>query len=184
MTPTEQFCRILRERSTEHLTAGRLLFTNSLYGQFISVLRQELDSMVRTIFLLDKDLATRRHFIEQTLQNVKWTLPNSRSTIRDRQMVDLTDTLHGWTNSVYNFGCAFIHLSPMADYRNENPFQQLTQNEINDIKQHLHDYHGFSLANDLNIVTITPYLLKILDKIAGNLECYIVSLENDSVGVI
>ena len=184
MTSTEQFCRILRERSADHLSAGRLLFDNQLYGQVISTLRQELDSMVRAIFLLNQDLATRQHFIGQTLQNEKWTWPNTRTQITDRNMVDLANTLYGWTNSVYKLGCAFIHLSPMADYRNENPFQQLSTVETDDIKQHLNAYHSFPLNNDLNMITISPYLLKVLDKVSRNLEYYIRDLEADKTGVI
>ena len=181
MTETERFCQILRERSNEHISAGNLLFANGHYGQLIAILRQELDSLVRTVFLLSKDLATRQHFINQTLQNLKWTQPNSKTIVTDRQMVDLTDKLHGWTNSVYKLGCAFIHLSPMVDYKNHNPFQQLTQNEIDDIKQHLHNYHGFSLSKSLDMTTISPYLLKVLDKVSGNLGCYIDSLEDNRV---
>jgi hypothetical protein len=181
MTDTEQFCKILRERSAENLAAGQLLFSNGFYGQLISVLRQELDSLVRAVFLLSKDLVIRQHFISQTLQNTKWTMPNSKTIVTDRNMVDLTDCLFGWTNSVYKLGCAFIHLSPMADYRNSNPFQQLDQTEINDIKQHLHNYHGFSLTDSLNMDTITPYLLKVLEKVSGNLGCYIEHLENNRI---
>lgn len=151
MNSTEQLCKILRQRSSEHVSAGQLLFANQLYGQVVAILRQELDSLVRTVFLLSKDLAIRQHFINQTINNIKWTQPNSRTQVTDRQMVDLSDTLHGWINSVYKLGCAFIHLSPMADYRNANPFQQLTQGELNDIKQHLHDYHSFPLTIDLNL---------------------------------
>ena len=184
MTPTEQFCRILRERSADHLSAGRLLCTNQLYGQVVSILRQELDSMVRAIFLLNQDLAARQHFIEQTLHNNKWTLPNARTTVTDRNMVDLADTLYGWTNSVYKLGCAFIHLSPMADYRNENPFLQLPTTEIDNIKQHLHDYHSFPMTDSLSMESVNPYLLKVLEKVSSNLECYIVHLENYEVGTI
>jgi len=96
-------------------------------------------------------------------------------------MVNLSDLLHGWTNSVYKLGCAFIHLSVMADYRNENPFQQLSVEEINDIKQHLNDYHGFPLDEDLSMITISPYLLRVLDKVSSNLEYYIGNLESGRV---
>ena len=178
MAITEQFCKIIRERSAEHISAGKLLYENGLYGQYISVLRQELDSLVRVVFLLSKDLNMREHFINQTLNNIKWTQPNSRNIITDRQMVNLTNRLNGWTNSVYRLGCAFIHLSPLADYKNENPFLQLTDSKVVDIKQHLHQYHEFNLSNDLNMATIIPYLPKVLEKIAGNLECYIEDLEN------
>ena len=181
MTETEKFRQILRERSKENLSAGQLLFSNKLYGQFISVLRQELDSLVRTVFLLCKDIDVREHFIRQTLQNIKWTQPNSRNPITDRQMVDLANNLHGWTNSVYKLGCAFIHLSPLADYKNNNPFEQLSRDEINDIKLHLHHYHSFDLSEDLTMETIEPYLLKVLEKVSSNLEYYIEALENKSV---
>ena len=184
MTTAEQFCRILRERAAEHKSAGQLLFANRHYGQLISILRQELDSLVRVVFLLSKDLNTRQHFIAQTLQNEKWTQPNSRMVVTDRQMVNLTDRLHGWTNSVYRLGCAFIHLSPLADYKNNNPFQQLTPNENNDIKQHLHNYHGFPLSESLNMATVSPFLLKVLEKVSDNLGYYIDSLQNQRVDSI
>ena len=184
MTETEQFCKILRERSLENVAAGQLLFSNELYGQFISVLRQELDSLVRVVFLLSNDLETRQHFISQTLQNNIWTMPNSKTIVTDRNMVDLTGSLHGWTNSVYKLGCAFIHLSTMADYKNTNPFQQLSQTEINDIKQHLHHYHGFQLTSQLSMNTITPFLLKVLEKVSSNLKCYIDDLEENRINNI
>lgn len=72
----------------------------------------------------------------------------------------------------------------MADYRNSNPFRQLEQTEIVDIKQHLHYYHGFDLNGELNMDTLSPYLLRVLDKVSSNLECYINYLENDRVNSI
>jgi len=182
ITATQQFCQILRERSAEHTSAGRLLCANRHYGQVVSILRQELDSLVRAVFLLSVGLVEREHYIRQTLSNEKWTRRNSRTVITDRQMVNLADTLHGWTSSVYKLGCAFIHLSPMADYRNENPFQQLPVDEINDIKQHLNNYHSFPLNESLSMTTISPYLLRVLDKVSSNLECYIAYLEQERVG--
>lgn len=183
MTDKEKFCRILRERSVEHKAAINLMLQNGLFGQAISILRQELDSMVRTIFLLHEvDLSIRHHFINQTLNNTKWTLPNSRTIVTDRQMVDLTDTLFGWTQSVYKLGCAFIHLSPMSDYKNENPFFRLSQDEKDNIKQHLNNYHNFPLTEDLSMQTVTPFLLRVFTKVSDNLEYYIDGLENDRIG--
>jgi len=89
-------------------------------------------------------------------------------------MVDLSDRLYGWANSVYKLGCAFIHLSPMGDYKNVNPFQQLSSIEIADIKQHLNHYHGFPLTDDLSMDTVNPYLLKVLKKF---LVTWIITLE-------
>ena len=176
MTPTEQFCRILRARSAEHNAAAQLLFSQGLYAQIIAILRQELDSMARVIFLESQSLHNRQHYINQTLNNEKWTLVNTRKQITDRQMVDFANTLHGWTQSVYKLGCAFIHLSAMADYNHNNPFLQLPLSEQQDIKQHLHNYHNFPISNDLSILTVGPYLLKVLEKISNNLEFEIQTL--------
>lgn len=167
----------------ENKNAINLMLQNHLYGQAISILRQELDSMIRVIFLLNEsNLSIRNHFINQTLNNTKWTLPNSRTIVTDRYMVDLANTLHGWTQSVYKLGCAFIHLSPMSDYKNENPFLQLSQNEIHDIMLHLNHYHGFPLTNNLTIESVTPYLLKVFTKVFDNLKYYIDELEIESIG--
>lgn len=183
MTNKTRFCTILRERSIEHKKAISLMLQNELYGQAISILRQELDSMVRVIFLIEEpDFSVREHFVEQTLENIKWTLPNTRSIITDRQMVELSNLLFGWTKSVYKLGCAFIHLSPMSNYKNENPFLKLGETEIQDIKNHLHNYHGFPLTSDLNMDAISSYLDKVFTKVSDNLEAYIESFENDAVG--
>ncbi len=170
MTPTEQFCRLLRNRSAEHKAAAQLLFPQRLYGQMISILRQELDSMIRAIFLVSQSPHNRQHYINQTLNNEKWTLPGTRAQITDRHMVDFANTLHGWSCSVYKLGCGFIHLSVMADYDYNNPFLNLPLNEQQEIKQHLHDYHGFPLSNNLNVATVGPYLLMVFEKISNNLE--------------
>lgn len=146
----------------------------------MSVLRQELDSMVRVIFLLTLvDLDERNHLINLTLNGEKWKLRNN-STVTDKHMVEIADKLNGWTESVYKFGCAFIHLSSFHDYESNDPFLSLDIHEINSIKHHLNNYHGFPLTTDLNMQSISHYLLNVFDKIADNLECYIGYLENDS----
>lgn len=92
-------------------------------------------------------------------------------------MVDLADNLCGWTQSVYKFGCAFIHLSSFHDYAFNNPFENMEYDEINSIKIHLNHYHGFPMANDLTLQSISFYLPMVFDKVQGNLECYIKNLE-------
>jgi len=136
----------------------------------ITILRQELDSMVRAIFLVSQSSPNRQHYINQTLNNEKWTLAGTKMQITDRQMVDFANTLHGWSQSVYKLGCAFIHLSVMADYNDSNPFLQLPLIEQQNIKQHLHNYHGYPLSSNLSVTTVGPYLLMVLEKISNNLE--------------
>lgn len=68
------------------------------------------------------DLNLREHFINQTLEGIKWSYPNTKKVVTDKQMVDLADKFYGWPFFVYKLGCAFIHLSAMVYYKNSNPF--------------------------------------------------------------
>lgn len=92
-------------------------------------------------------------------------------------MVDLADKLNGWTQSVYKFGCAFIHLSLFHSYASHNPFESISVEELYSVKSHLNKYHNFPMDYDVTMNTVSPYLPMVFDKIAGNLEWYIQKLE-------
>jgi hypothetical protein len=126
MDSIEKFCNLVRVRSSENRRAISVLVDNSLLGNAMSVLRQELDSMVRAIYLLSCAQERRADLIIKTLQGQKWN-------ITDRDMVNLSQNLHGWTESVYKFGCAFIHLSEYHAYASENPFLKLGVDDINNM---------------------------------------------------
>ena len=180
MTALEQFCSTVRARSSEHAKAVRILSKNGLFGQVISVLRQELDSMVRAIFLLNQSQDERNHLIEQMLNGQRWRLRNN-SIVFDKTMVDLANNLQGWTQSVYKFGCAFIHLSSSHNYLSIDPFENIDESEINNIKRHLNQYHGFPLENTLSMASIAMILPMVFEKIKDNLEFYLKDLENQEV---
>lgn len=148
----------------------------------MSILRQELDSMVRVIWLLSiEDKAERQRLIQATLAGRRWTVTTSTGKahkITDREMVDLAQKLQGWTQSVYKFGCAFIHLSDFHNHAVQDPFRRLPESERQDILRHMRNYHGGPHGNNPDIAEIAHYLPQVLDKIAGNLECYLKSLED------
>jgi hypothetical protein len=160
-----------------------LLSKAGLTGQVMSVLRQELDSMVRVIYLLGQPIAERERLINLTLIGKKWK-HRSNANVTDKCMVDLADSLNGWTASVYKFGCAFIHLSSFHDYTFNDPFENLEQDEIDSIKKHLNYYHGFPLTTTLTMQSISFYLPMVFDKIEENLECYLKYLEERLTTVI
>lgn len=182
MSDNEYFCKIVRQRSNENRSAIQLLSMSGLTGQVMSILRQELDSMIRVIFLLKQTIEERNHLINQTLNGKKWKLKNNKQ-VSDKQMVDLADSLNGWAKSVYKFGCAFIHLSSFHDYTFNDPFMNLEKDEITSIKKHLNHYHGFPMTMILNMESISFYLPMVFDKIANNLECYIEYLEENKIDI-
>lgn len=96
-------------------------------------------------------------------------------------MVELAQSLQGWTKSVYKFGCASIHLSGLHDYNDRDPLAQLPDEERRDILEHCRRYHGGPAPSAERFEDLVPYLPNALKKIAGNLECYLEALENGEV---
>lgn len=181
MTATQntlRFCEIIKKRSEENKSAIDMLFVSKHYGQVMSILRQELDSMVRCIYLLNRTPQERERIIQQTLDGERWKSANG-AIITDKSMVDIANNLSGWTNSVYKFGCAFIHLSNFHDYENYDIFQTIDAVERENIKQFMNGYYNYELNEELTFDTVKPYLFKVFMKIYDNLKCYITYLEHN-----
>jgi hypothetical protein len=178
MNALKTFCRQVRARSAEHREALHLLHTHHLYGLIVSILRQELDSMIRVIYLLSiQDRAYRNQLIQAAVDGKPWTHQGRRLRITDREMVDLAQRLQGWTESVYRFGCAFIHLSRCHDYGARDPVQGLSSAEQADLVAHLRRNHGGPPHSNVSFEDLLPYLPSVFHKIADNLESYVQLLE-------
>lgn len=175
-----KFCQIVTNRSNEHKSTIELLFQVKLYGQIISILRQELDSMVRCIYLLHQSQLERERLAIMTITGARWRDINNR-IITDRQMVELAEELQGWTNSVYKFGCGFIHLSNYHDPENHDPFLHLPEQEQQNIKHFMKQYHNFDFNEELNFENVKPYLHKVFIKIYDNLKCYVSELNENKI---
>lgn len=127
---TQTFCGMIRNRSEENRQAMRCFpGPYRVLSPAFSILRQELDSMIRVIYLLSiRSVTERRRLIKSTIQGEKWKVKTSKgkwSDVTDREMVNLAQQLQGWTQSVYKFGCAFVHLSDFHNHLTENPFDKL-----------------------------------------------------------
>jgi hypothetical protein len=99
MDNTETFCRQVRARSAENQRAVAALAAAP--GQLVSILRQELDSLVRVVFLLAQaDTQYRKRLITESVAGKRWLRRHARQPVTDREMVELTNKRHGWTKSV------------------------------------------------------------------------------------
>jgi len=181
---TKTFCAMIRNRSAENRRAMHCF--NRPYEAMspaFSILRQELDSMIRVIFLLHtEDITERRRLVASTLRGEKWKVRTNKGKLRvvtDREMVNLAQELQGWTQSVYRFGCAFVHLSDFHNHLAQNPFDRLAADEKKHIMTHLRNYHGGPSHDNPDMRELSGYLLRVFEKIADNLECYLKQLEED-----
>ena len=89
---------MIRNRSDENRRAMDCFSApHNVLSPAFSILRQELDSMIRVIYLLQIDnLAERRRLIKSTLLGERWKVPTSKGKFRDvtdREMVDLSQRL-------------------------------------------------------------------------------------------
>ena len=161
MGSLETFCRQVRARSAEHREAIRLLQGSGVLSQMIAILRQELDSMVRVIFLISiADKTYRDQLLDASVNGEKWTIEGKSARVTDRQMVDLAQSLQGWTQSVYKFGCAFIHLSNFHDYGQRDPLSTLSSDEKANLLRHMRYYNGDqNVATAVIFVTNTTILI-------------------------
>ena len=175
------FCRTIKQRSNENQKAITILYENGLYSNSISILRQELDSLIRVIFLLTiNDLDYRNNLMCLFNAGHMWLNENNRRST-ERQMVEIAYQLHGWAKLVYKFGCGFIHLSNLHDYYTTDPIEHISEIEKNDIIRYMNQYHNANLSDDVTFQDIMYYVLPIFEKIKGNLECYLEPLENNEI---
>lgn len=94
-------------------------------------------------------------------------------------MVEVANRLNGWTQNVYKFGCAFIHLSNFHNYLVKDPCLSLKKEDKEEIIKHIKNYHMITLRNDFSLEDIFNVLPSIMDKIHKNLECEIETLEKN-----
>src|SRR5574341_1132305 len=162
MNHLEAFCRQVRARTNEHREAIRLLHPARLSSQIVPILRQELDSMIRVIYLLSiSDMPHREELIKCSVEGNPWTVKGGKKRITDRDMVDLANTLHGWTESVYRFGCAFIHLSSFHDHQERDPMIMISDDEKKALLKHMKYYHGGPTEPDPKFDDLAPYLPQV-----------------------
>ncbi|MBL8100422.1 MAG: hypothetical protein JNK81_14655 [Anaerolineales bacterium] len=179
MTDLEIFCRQVRARSKDHAKAIDVLYRENIPSQIISILRQELDSMIRVIYLLSiKDITYRNELITASVHGKEWKEKNTKKRITDRKMADLANELQGWTKSVYSFGCAFIHLSNFHDYKQRDPLSMISNEEREAIISHMKAYHFGPQNPKPKFSDLIPYLPSVFSKIKSNLEVYIIDLQN------
>ena len=179
-----KFCNIIRNRTDENRKAMKCFSVpHDVLSPSFSILRQELDSMIRVICLLKiTDLKERQRLIDSTINGEKWKIFTNKGKwreVKDREMVNLAQDLKGWTLSVYKFGCAFVHLSDFHNHLTQNPFDKLMESEKQDILSHMRYYHGGPCHDNPNMAEVADYVPHVFEKIASNLECYVKELEQN-----
>ncbi|MCB1194331.1 MAG: hypothetical protein KDK90_28110 [Leptospiraceae bacterium] len=165
----KEFCSTIRSRSKEHQDAFNLLVKNGNYGLSISILRQEIDSLIRAAYIYCLGIKTdeAEKLIKDFVEDKKWfnvTNNGKRQLITDKEMVNLHG---GWVSVVYDFGCKLIHLSKYNAYKKTDPFINMETDKKNEIIGYLKYHHEYNFS-DISLNKLIPYLPKIMHKIVDN----------------
>ena len=178
----QEFIRLIKSRSDEHEVAFSRI--HDLPGSMMSTLRQELDSLIRVLYLLSiPDLEERKRLMSSTVNGERWKVTTSKgkqAVVTDAMMVEVSERFEGWARSVYKFGCSFIHLSNFHGYNASNPLETLSAQEKADILEHMRHYHHGPESDNPTFQELADYFPRIFDKIKGNLECYLENLAEEA----
>lgn len=181
---SQKFCNTIRNRSMENQTAIKLLYSNQLYSNAISILRQELDLMVRTIYVLGiSDAEHREELMKDFVEGRKWRKKSNKAFITDKEMVDFASNLYGYAQLVYQFGCSFVHLSNLQNWLDEDVSANLSIEAKREIAKYINQYHHAGLNADFTFNDIVIFIPDIFNKIHSNLECYIKNIEEERFGI-
>ena len=176
----EKFIRLTRDRSRDNTRAIQSLHAQELYGQAISILRQELDSLIRICYLLTiSNFNERLRLINDTLNGTKWKI--NGQNITDRKMVTVATQYNHWAPEVYDFGNSFTHLTNYHDFKNSDPLAQLTNDQKNTIRHYLNTYHSFGSIKEVTFQNVIPFVPQVAHKVSDNLNSYLDDLENKEI---
>ena len=185
MNKIDVFCNIIRKRSSDHAQAMERL--QDLPSMMIAILRQELDSLIRVVYLLDlSDFEERERFISQTLDGDKWTIKTHKGkdkTLTDAEMVETCNEIFGWTEKVYKAGCSLIHLSNLHGVTVDDEIHDFWTLEISqdEVLDYLKQFHDLPDLDSPTLNDISPYFPKVLKKISDNLERYLEQLSEQKI---
>jgi len=132
----------------------------------------ELDSLVRVYDFNNADSERQERLLNDFFGGNKW----SKS---DRQMVNNLSRSLGWAEHIYDFCCAFIHLSPYHDWVSTSDIPNLSQEKrryiVSEIKSQQNDVWGYdttlSINEDFGFNELIPFVPHIFKKLRGNLLC-------------
>ncbi|TVZ05037.1 hypothetical protein EAS64_10475 [Trebonia kvetii] len=173
------FCRMVEARSREHRDALRVALDNGWLAIAGSVLRMEVDSMIRLIWIL-RHPDTREQILASCVAGGGFRAGPRR--ISDREMAAEAGREEGWVQAVYRFGNTFVHLTNAHDYAVLDPFQ--AYEDRGEVIEFLNRYHrgkvpGGPVDDSSSLGDIAAYAPHVLEKITANLDEYASALREE-----
>ena len=168
------FINAVLKRKEENKKAFSWLMEEKLYSLIGSILRLELDSLIRVAYLNSiNDINQMECLLKQFNKGKRWKY--EKQLITDRAMLNnvMWNLGLGWAQPIYDICCAFIHLSPYHDWGEIEPTRAISDLERSSIVQYVKEQQNICLANDFEFSDLVKISSGVFDKLHRNLECEI-----------
>ena len=172
---------MIEARSREHHEAMRVALDKGWLAIADSVLRMELDSMIRVIWLL-RHPDTREQILASCVAGQGFN--EGRKRISDTTLAEDAVKVNGWVQAVYHFGNTFVHLTNAHDYAVLDPFQAYERR--GEVIEFLNRYHpgkvpGGPVDDSSTLRDLDAYAPYVLEKITSRLDIYVRDLREQCV---
>ena len=165
-TKLNEFLRTVRARSDENAEALALLLDAGKLGVAVGLLRQEIDTFVRLVYLCAIAPSEAQRLISDFGTGERWRRQAGTGRITDREMVDVATQQYFWVDVAYRFGCRLIHLSQLHDYATVDPFTRIPVADTSEIVSYLGSFHGYP-DHDIDMSRFIDLLPAVMNKIRG-----------------
>jgi hypothetical protein len=181
---SQTFINSIKSRMEENKKAFSLLMQEKLYSLIGSILRLELDSLIRMAYINSKkDESDKEVLLSQFINGNRWSY--EKKLVTDRMMLNnlMCRLGLGWAEPIYDICCAFIHLSPYHDWGEIEPTNNLTIENRKTIVEHVKAHQHKDLDLNFGFYDLVSIADGIFDKLQGNLKCEIETFEKNIMEV-
>jgi len=175
ITPINEYKKLVFQRLDENRKSFDLLFSIRHYGNCISIMCQELDQVIKILFLLNSSKEDQKKFIESSINNHKWFVIRNidkKEYITEEVLETYSETLIGWDKSIYEFGLAFGSLANTFNYGTRDPIKSMGEKDKEKIYQYITEFHNKDFPKNYDLSNLIIELPTILNKISVNLRNY------------
>jgi hypothetical protein len=156
-------------RSDENWNTLELLLRERRFGVAIGLLRQEIDTFIRLVYLDTIDDPQAAKLINGWAQGKRWP-------VRDAVMVSVAEKSYFWVEIAYEFGCKLIHLSDFHDYQAIDPFGTMPIESKRTIIGFLRTHHGYTNP-DIDLAEFVELMPPVMNKIRRKVIDYALRLD-------
>jgi hypothetical protein len=171
----DEYKRMVGHRLEENMKSFKLLFDMKHYGNCISIMCQELDQIIRLLFLLNSTANHKKQFIYSSINNQKWYttgLDHKRVYVTDDTLLQFSESLTGWDKCIYEFGFSFKNLSNNFNYGSRDPIKSMNETDRNRLHGYVKEYHVKDFPVEYSLEDLIPVLPMIIRLISNNLNNY------------